>query len=55
VRGRMTAAASDRMCAEMTGLTKVVTEIVAAGPTPAPAMAATMRYRTVSAGLTFGR
>ena len=42
------------MCAGVNGRTRVVTEIVATGPTPAPGMAATTRCRMANAGLTFG-
>jgi hypothetical protein len=42
------------MSAGVKGRTRVVTEIVATGPTPAPVMAATTRCRMANAGLTFG-
>ena len=42
------------MSAGVNGRTRVVTEIVATGPTPAPGMAATTRCRMANAGLTFG-
>jgi hypothetical protein len=42
------------MSAGVNGRTRVVTEIVATGPTPAPVMAATTRCRMANAGLTFG-
>jgi hypothetical protein len=46
--------ANHLMCAGVNGRTRVVTEIVATGPTPAPGMAATTRCRMANAGLTFG-
>ena len=51
---RMSAVAYHLMCAGVNGRTRVVTEIVATGPTPAPGMAATTRCRMANAGLTFG-
>jgi hypothetical protein len=42
------------MSAGVNGRTRVVTEIVATGPTPAPGLAATTRCRMANAGLTFG-
>jgi hypothetical protein len=42
------------MSAAVNGRTRVVTEIVAMGPIPAPGMAATTRCRMANAGLTFG-
>ena len=42
------------MCAGVNGRTRVVTEILVAGPTPAPVMVATTRCRMANAGRTFG-
>ena len=42
------------MSAAVNGRTRVGTEIVAMGPTPAPGMAETTRCRMANAGLTFG-
>jgi len=47
-------AAYHLMSAGVNGRTRVVTEIVATGPTPAPGLAATTRCRMANAGLTFG-
>ena len=50
----MCGAAYHLMSAGVNGRTRVVTEIVATGPTPAPGLAATTRCRMANAGLTFG-
>ena len=50
----MCGVADHLMSAGVNGQTRVVTEIVATGPTPAPGMAATTRCRMANAGLTFG-
>jgi len=50
----MCGVADHLMSAGVNGRTRVVTEIVATGPTPAPGLAATTRCRMANAGLTFG-
>jgi hypothetical protein len=50
----MCAGVSGPMSAGLNGPTRAVTEIVVAGPTPVPGMAATTRCRMANAGLTFG-
>ena len=42
------------MSAAVNGRTRVVTEILVAGPTPAPVMVATTRCRMANAGRMFG-
>ena len=46
--------ANHPMSAGVNGRTRVVTEILVAGPTPAPGMVATTHCRMANAGLTFG-
>jgi hypothetical protein len=50
----MCGVADHLMSAGVNGRTRVVTEIVATGPTPALGLAATTRCRMANAGLTFG-
>jgi hypothetical protein len=50
----MCAGVSGPMSAGVNGPTRAVTEILVAGPTPAPAMVPTIRCRMANADLTFG-
>jgi hypothetical protein len=50
----MCGVADHLMSSGVNGRTRVVTEILVAGPTPAPVMVATTRCRMANAGLTFG-
>jgi len=50
----MCAGVSGPMSAGVNGRTRVVTEILVAGPTPARVMVATTRCRMANAGRTFG-
>ena len=54
VSGPMNAGVNGPMSAGVNGRTRVVTEILVAGPTPARVMAATTRCRMANAGRTFG-